>query len=284
MEKNEKYKPQSPSVEAEFFDADLPLDAATVPAEEESIDSLPRSEASADCVDGDARETAFEDDSSPAAASAPERDEHYCLSEIEKQINEINGQISGIDGQIISIGKRINGVAQTEERLGSELRELRKLYHNEFAGRLKSMQDELDRYRNIESGRAFDGILKGIAGIYNAYESLPDSVEDPKAKKEIGYLLEDIKDLVGQYGMTASRSDLTQTPKPKRDPRRCKVAKRLPTDDPEEHETIAKSYNTAFQIGNRVVVEERVDIFFYDSKATSKETNDNDPKNESTAN
>ena len=183
-----------------------------------------------------------------------------------------------------AIDERFAGVAQTEERVLSEVRELRKLYHNEFAGRLKSMQDELDRYRKIESGRAFDDILKGIAGIYNAYESLPDSVEEPKAKKEIGYLLEDLKDLVGQYGMTASRSDLTQTPKPKRDPRRCKVAKRLPTDDPEEHETIAKSYNTAFQIGNRVVVEERVDIFFYDGKATSKETNDNAPKNESTAN
>ena len=192
---------------------------------------------------------------------------------------------SGDDERFEALGARVDGVAKTEERVLAEILELRKLYHNEFAGRLKSMQDELDRYRKVESGRAFDDILRAIAGIYVTYESLPDSVEDLKTKKEIGYLLEDLKDLVGQYGMTASRTDPDQTPRPKRDPRRCKVAKRLSTDDPEAHDTVAKSYNTGFQIGNRVVVEEKVDIFFYDGKAPAKETNDAlGPKNESTAN
>ena len=182
---------------------------------------------------------------------------------------------SGGADSLKALDARVDGVAKTEERVLAEILELRKLYHNEFAGRLKAMQDELDRYRKVESGRAFDDILRAIAGIYVTYESLPDSVENPKIKKEIGYLLLDLKELVGQYGMTSSRTDPDQTPRPKRDPRRCKVDKRISTNDPEAHDTVAKSYNTGFQIGNRVVVEERVDIFFYDGKAPSKETNDN---------
>ena len=224
------------------------------------------------------------DDSAVAENKVEPQDESSpCSEKIDAQAPVVASEIAPDSTDYLqSIDERFNNVAKTEERLLSEVRELHKLYHNEFAGRLKSMQDELDYYRNVEKGRAFDDILKGIAGIYNSYETLPDEIEDLKTKKGISYLLEDLKELVGQYGMTALRSDPNQTPKPKRDPRRCKVVKRQPTDNPDEHETISKSYNTGFQIGNRVVIEERVDIFVYEGKLPSEEANDNlDDKNES---
>ena len=67
--------------------------------------------------------------------------------------------------------------------------------------------------------------------------------------------------------MTAYRSE----PLSKRSPRFCKIADRLPTDAPEKHDVVAKSYNTGFRIDNRVVVEERVDVYVYVPKDTLTE-------------
>lgn len=198
-----------------------PSDDISTPPNEESAAPTPQNEASAD-----------------ADGSVP-------VSDVPEESNQAL--------------KRLDEIAATELRISKELHDLHRLYHSEFAGRLKSMQDELDRYRDVDSGRAFDGILSEIARIYNAYETLPDGVQDAKIKKGITYLLEDLKELVGEYGMTAYRSE----PQTARRARFCKIANRLPTDDPQKHGVVAKSYNTGFSVGNRVVVEERVDVYVY---------------------
>ena len=96
---------------------------------------------------------------------------------------------------------RLESIVGTEQRLFSEVREMHKLYHSEFAGRLKAMQDELEQYRKIDKGRAYDDILAAIARIYGNNETLADEVAEPKAKKSIRYMLMDIEDLLGVYGM-----------------------------------------------------------------------------------
>lgn len=155
---------------------------------------------------------------------------------------------------------RLESIEGTEQRLFSEVREMHKLYHSEFAGRLKAMQDELEQYRKIDKGRAYDDILAAIARIYGNNETLADEVAEPKAKKSIRYMLMDIEDLLGVYGMEKLRSELGE----KRNPRHCQVLGRIPTDDPAKHDTVAKSYNSGFHIGNRTVIKEVVDIYIYE--------------------
>ena len=145
---------------------------------------------------------------------------------------------------------------------------MHKLYHTEFAGRLKAMQDELEQYRKIDKGRAFDDILSAIARIYGNNETLADEVMEPKAKKSIRYMLMDIEDLLSVYGMEKLRSENGE----KRNPRHCQVLNRISTDDPSKHDTVAKSYNSGFFIGNRTIIKEVVDIFIYDGQIPVSET------------
>lgn len=172
-------------------------------------------------------------------------------------LRQIDGRLESIDG--------------TEQRVFSEVREMHKLYHSEFAGRLKAMQDELEQYRKIDKGRAYDDILAAIARIYGNNETLADEVTEPKAKKSIRYMLMDIEDLLGVYGMTKLRSEQGE----KRNPRHCQILGRIPTDDPAKHDTVAKSYNSGFYIGNRTVIKEVVDIYIYEAVAPVEEAEEN---------
>ena len=164
----------------------------------------------------------------------------------------------------------LESIAGTEQRIISEVREMHKLYHSEFARRLKAMQDELEEYRKIDKGRAYDDILAAIARIYGTNETLADEVAEPKAKKSIRYMLMDIEDLLGVYGMEKLRSE----PGEKRNPRHCQILGRIPTDDPAKHDTVAKSYNSGFYIGNRTIIKEVVDIYIYEGKVSTGETDE----------
>lgn len=181
-------------------------------------------------------------------------------SEIEPSPMDVD-YLKQIDG-------RLNSIVGSEQRLFSEVREMHKLYHSEFAGRLKAMQDELEQYRKIDKGRAYDDILAAIARIYDNYETLADEVAEPKAKKSIRYMLMDIEDLMNVYGMTKLRSNQGE----KRNPRHCQVLNRISTDDSSKHDTIAKSYNSGFYIDNRTIIKEMVDIFIYERQPSLSET------------
>ena len=176
-----------------------------------------------------------------------------------------------VDAKLLKqIDGRLESIAETEQRLFSEVREMHKLYHSEFAGRLKAMQDELEQYRKIDKGRAYDDILAAIARIYGNNETLADEVAEPKAKKSIRYMLMDIEDLLGVYGMKKLRSE----PGEKRNPRHCQILGRIPTGDPAKHDTVAKSYNSGFYIGNRTVIKEVVDIYIYEGAVPIEETDE----------
>lgn len=168
------------------------------------------------------------------------------------------------------IGERLQNIEDTERRLFSEVREMHKLYHSEFAGRLKTMQDELEQYRKIDKGRVYDDILGAIARIYGNNETLEEEVADAKAKKSIRYMLLDIEDLLSVYGMTKLRTQQGE----KRNPRHCQILNRIPMDDPAKHDTVAKSYNSGFYIGNRTVIKEVVDVYIYEGQSILEENED----------
>ena len=52
--------------------------------------------------------------------------------------------------------------------------------------------------------------------------------------------------------------------------------KRIPTNDPEMHDTIAKIHSTGFYKGNRTIIKELVDVYFFDKRISSASESDTD--------
>ena len=165
---------------------------------------------------------------------------------------------------LAEVKSAVAAIAAEAKRSSTEIHEMHRLYHNECAGRLKSMQDELDRYHDADKGRAFDGILAAIARIYGNNESLVDEIEDPKTKKHVRYLLLDLSDLLEEYGVQKLKSNVGD----KRNIRHCQILERVLTNDPALHDTIAASHNTGFYKDNRTIIKELVDVYFYDKDMT----------------
>lgn len=171
-----------------------------------------------------------------------------------------------IQASINSVEQNVRVIADSSVKATAEVRELHKLYHNEYASRLKSMQDELERYREVDKGRIFDGILGEVAKLYSDYESLVEDVADEKVKKRIRYMLEDIVQILQANGVFKQKSD----PGDKRNTRYCQVIERIPTNVPEQHDTVAKSRGTGFYIENRSLIKEPMDIYLYSETAEDK--------------
>lgn len=197
-------------------------------------------------------------DEVPAEESAKAAHDPSTPSDIGQGKRECMGQ--DLLPELQQIKTAITEISAAAQRSTTEIREMHKLYHNEFASRLKSMQDELDQYHNADRGRSFDGILSAIARIYSNNETLIDEIVDPKTKKHIHYLLLDLLDLLEEYGVSKIKSNVGD----KRNTRHCQIVERIPTGDPTLHDTIAASHNTGFYKDNRTIIKELVDVYFYD--------------------
>jgi len=167
-----------------------------------------------------------------------------------------------------------NGIANSSAKTADDIHGLHKLYHNEFSGRLQSMQKELDAYREIEKGRIYDEILRDIAKIYSDYISIVDNVSDEKVKKHINYMFDDILQVLESYGVSKLQSKLGE----KRNTRHCSVREKLSTDDQELHDTVASSRNIGFYLENRTLVKEMVDVYVYSKKSDSTQSVINESK------
>lgn len=171
---------------------------------------------------------------------------------------EIRQQIDELDGDVKSIIK-------STDKMTVEIHEMRRLYHNEFAGRLRSMQEELERYREVEKGRIFDGILGEVARLYNVYESILTEATEEKLKKKIVYMFLDIVQILEANGVGKQKSSIGD----RRNTRHCQVVERILTEEQGKHDTVSKSYNTGFYIENRTLVKERVDVYLFKEKTAS---------------
>ena len=142
------------------------------------------------------------------------------------------------------------------------MQEMHKLLHNEFAGRLRGMQVDLDTYRERERGFIYDGLLAELASLYSdnchLLELASEGV-DPKLEQQLGYLFESISGMLERFEVTMMRSKVGE----KRNNRHCQVLRRIPTTDENLHDTVVTSYNIGFYIDNRTLVKEKVDIYVY---------------------
>ena len=184
-------------------------------------------------------------------------------SPTEENLYTINTIKTGID----QLGREVKAITESSNKTAVEIREMHKLYHNEFANRLKSMQDELERYREIDKGKVFDGILAEVAKLYSDNVTIVDDIADEKIKKRFHYMFLDMLQILENNGVFKQESKQGD----KRNTRHCQVIERISTNDQTAHDTVAKSVNAGFYIENRTLVKEMVHIFIYDEKSESKE-------------
>ena len=150
------------------------------------------------------------------------------------------------------ITQRLDSMESAAVKTANEMRELHKLYHNEFAGRLKNMQDELDDYHEINKGRVFDGILAEIAKLYSDNEKLADTLES----KQLKFMFMDLLQMLENNGVQVQRSKVGE----KRNTKYSQIIEQVVTDNPELHDTVSESLNTGFYVENRTLVKERVHV------------------------
>ena len=166
------------------------------------------------------------------------------------------------DTNIEQLERDVKSIVESSSRTAIEIREMHKLYHNEFANRLQSMQEELERYREIDKGRIFDGILGEVAKLYSDNESVLCEISNEKVKKNIRYMFLDIIQILEANGVLMQKSN----PGDKRNTRYCHVVERVQTDNSDLHDTVVQSRSTGFYVENRALIKELVDIYLYTEK------------------
>jgi len=131
--------------------------------------------------------------------------------------------------------------------------------HGDYSNRLKSMQDELERFREQEKGRIFDSFLTELAKMYSDNINVIKEITDEKLQKRFKYMFEDLLQLMLNYGVEKQESEIGD----KRNPKHCQVIERLITNDQIQHDTVAKSMNIGFFIENRTLVKEMIHVNVY---------------------
>lgn len=164
-----------------------------------------------------------------------------------------------VEGILSQMEKDISEQSVTTSKISKEIRELHKLYHNEFAGRLRNMQEELETYHDMDRGRVYDDILREVARIYCDNEELLGADTDEKLKKRIKYLFMDIEQLLEANGVKIQRS----SPGEKRNNKFCQIVERVETTDPEKHDTVVCSKRIGFYTEKRSLIKELIDVYIY---------------------
>ena len=139
----------------------------------------------------------------------------------------------------------------------TELREIHKICQNFQAGRIRSAESELEKYHEIDRGRAFDDILRDIARIYVDHEKLPATIEDNALQKKVNNILLDVLQVLESYGVRIQKSEQYS----ERKLRLTHVVGYEETEDPELHGKIAMSVQTGFCRENLPVMSELVKIY-----------------------
>ena len=166
------------------------------------------------------------------------------------------------DAYLMEASALKDGIAELKditEKTLLEIKEVHKLYHNEYAGRLGKMQKELDEYHEMVNNRIFDDILLDIAKVYCDNEPILDAIENPKIKKQVGYIFDDIEQLLESYDVQRNRSQAGD----KRDIKNAKIQKTIETNNPELNDTVERSLKSGFSKGNRVLIKEDIYVNVY---------------------
>jgi hypothetical protein len=96
---------------------------------------------------------------------------------------------------------------------------------------------------------------------------MPDDITDEKLKKRLQYMFKDMLQILENNCVSMQKS----SPGDKRNTRHCQVVDRLPTDNPELHDTVVSSKSTGFYVENRSLIKEMVDVYLYSEKTAAQQ-------------
>ncbi len=236
----------------------------TAPVEQEAAvmeqDSAPEQEIIQETAETVIEETKDKPPAETEEQDLAEKQPESTLEEAEiPQQDDTNQKILEALGVLAQDQKSMSIFAQ---KIADDVRGMHKLYHNEYVGRLRDMQEELDKYHEIDREKVFDDILKEIAQIYCNNEMLLSMSEDTKVSKAIHNLFKDIEQFLDDHGVFIQKSAVGD----KRS-RFCQVAERIPTEDEGLHDTVAASRATGFSTEKRAIIKEVVDVYIYKEPA-----------------
>ena len=255
----------SESEKTEFGELDESESAVTASPFEDSL-SEKLDEATilsqADSTEEDAEKT------QPPLNSAQEaRNQSDITQELQEQENLVL-EMENATPKLEDVLSKLDDITAETRKNAVELRELRKLYHNEYSGRLAPLEAQVSYYRELEKGRIYDGILREIGKLYSDNFSVVDSVDDPKIQKQLKYLFLDMKQLLEEYGVQQQKSE-EGTP---RNPRYCRVVETVETERPELHNTVKKSHSVGFYVDGRTLVPELVTVYVHSVTSDGSES------------
>lgn len=122
---------------------------------------------------------------------------------------------------------------------------------------MRASEAELERYHDIDSGRAFDDILRDIAQIYIDHEHITDTIDDEALRGRVSNILLDIVQVLEIYGVSKQKSIQGS----ERKLRLTHVTSCSETECPELNGKIAESIRTGFSRGNVPIIKELVKIY-----------------------
>ena len=195
-----------------------------------------------------------------------ENEDAFC--EVNK-LNDSDKTLDIIANDLSSITEKVTVIEETSKKTRDEIHQIHKLYYNEYAGRLRKVESELNRYQEIDRGRAFDDILREIARLYSDNAAVVDEISDVRLQKQIRYMFLDLLQLLETNGVSKQESNVGE----KRNTKHCQVVERILTEDPLSHDTVAKSLNIGFYVDNRTLIKERIHIYIHekDTKIQDKD-------------
>ena len=128
----------------------------------------------------------------------------------------------------------------------------------------QGMYNELENLKKEQRGEQFIPILKAIAAISVEYRSLlsDDSIND-NAKHTLQLLFDELDDILAEHGAQIFNSN----PGDIRRPFLTKIISTIHTDNPQLHNTIAKSRRPGVMQNGKPLYREFVDVFVFKNDA-----------------
>lgn len=194
-------------------------------------------------------------------------------SNMEKVLKQIanqgeNSTDNSLIDKIDELENAIKSITTKQDRNDRQLAQTLRENANFQIQVRQGMQQELDKFKKVQSGENLVPILKEISTIYVEYQSLLKSSElQGKPKKLVSSLFEQLEDLLDEYNAEIIVSKVGSV----RKARQAKIIEKILTSDESKHNTIAKSRNPGVILDRNVLYPEYVDVFVYDPTFVEQE-------------
>jgi molecular chaperone GrpE (heat shock protein) len=88
-----------------------------------------------------------------------------------------------------------------------------------------------------------------------------EDLKDQRLKNNFSNLFSDLLQLLEENDVEKHESN----PGDKYSPKFCKIGKKIPAAEKEQHGTVIKSLSPGFHIGNRVLIPENVEVYIFNN-------------------